>query len=360
MAKSGKRERRNHLVERAVRAALDRIDQLMNGGTIEMPRPEHRRQVDRLIAKRSNSVRLATLYLLFYWLEDPAWNRRDVPVGTRGKYGDKLFAEELNKRGITLHGNITAYGENLGWKGNVRQFDLATDERFDIFSKLGALCPDEVRKVSDYLASLFAQSRVVIAPLPGVGRDVLTFARAKLLLHKLIGTPSEGHIQQFLVAALLYVHRERHGYDVKTHHPHASDKFDQSAGDIEEFFEGRLVRAYEVTVRDDWQNRISNFKDKMDEFGLGKYIIIAPNVLKSREWSEPANVLTKLEPYGRDIAVIDILEFANVFAAELNARELRAAVNKAYDFLLNNKLCGRPEIIQRYRDVVDEWLDLTT
>lgn len=348
---------RNQFVEKSVRHALGRVDDFLSGEDVKIPAPANRRLIDEMLSNYRGSVRLATLYLLYYWIIDPTWDRKTVPQGTRGTYGDKLFAEELNKRGITLHDNITAYGENLGWKGNVRNFDLSQDSRFAIFREIGEISGEEKIKVADYLASRFAESQVVTAPLPAVGRDVLTFARAKHLLHSLIRTPSEGHIQQYLIAALLFVHRKRYGYDVITHHSHASDKFDRTAGDIEEKLDGQLVRAFEVTARPDWKNRISNFKDKMDRFGLQKYIIIAANVNNDPEWSIPARIITNLEPYGRDIAVVDIDDFVNVFSAELTARELREAVNKGFEYLINPKLCGRVDIISNYRDTVSKWLD---
>ena len=145
------------------------------------------------------------------------------------------------------------------------------------------------------------------------------FARAKSLLHQLIATSSEGHIQQFLIAALLRVHRLRVGAEITTHHPHAADTYDDTAGDIEERLGGDVLRAYEVTVRDDWENRISVFKSKMDKFHLSKYVIIASEINGDPQWGEPAGLLVSLEPCGRDIAVVDILDFVNVFASELTA-----------------------------------------
>lgn len=349
---------RNEKVEKTVETVLSVIDDYLKS-SIKAPLPpaSQRRAIDEMLISERGSVRLASLFLLFYWCLVPDWNKRDIPVGIRGKYGDKRLSEELKKRNITLHDNITAFGENLGWKGNVRAFDLANDRRFSAIAALGNLSAKEVETVAHYLAKRFAESQVILNPLPDVGDDILTFARARALLSQLVGIRSEGHVQQFLVAALLEAHREPHGYEVRTHHPHASDKYDATAGDIEEFYDGHLRRAYEVTVRPDWKNRISNFKDKMDQFQLSKYVIIASDISCDPEWGEPAEMLTKLEPYGRDIAVVDIMEFMNVFAAELSAKELRSAVNRTYEFLKSEKLCGRPEIIKKYSDVVSDWLD---
>ncbi|MEQ5817681.1 hypothetical protein J3362_19360 [Marinobacter sp. NFXS11] len=349
---------RNEKVEQTVDRVLSVVDDYLQADLkAPLPQSAHRRVIDKMISSKKGSVRLATLFLLFYWSLVPEWNKKDIPVGIRGKYGDKRLAEELKKRNITLHDNITAFGENLGWKGNVREFDLSSDQRFSAIAELGVLSTQEVETVALYLAKRFAESQVIINPLPDVGDDILTFARARTLLSQLVALRSEGHIQQFLVAAMLEVHREPHGYEVRTHHPHASDKYDATAGDIEEFYEGHLRRAYEVTVRPDWKNRISNFKNKMDEFGLSKYVIIASDISNDPEWGEPAEMLTKLEHYGRDIAVVDINEFMNVFAAELSAKELRNAINRTHEFLMNDRLCGRPEIIEKYAEAVSHWLD---
>ena len=349
---------RNVAVEQAVRAALASIDGYMSGKKLEgLPRPEHRRLLDKMVESQKSSVRTATLFLLFYWLMDPFWDRMRVPKGVRGTHGDKLLGHELSQRRIRFQGATTPFGENLGWKGNVKEFNLASDKRFSLFREIGQIEETEKRRLAEYLASLFAASAVPVQALPMVADDVLTFARAKALLHRLIDIPSEGHIPQLLVAALLSVHRRRHGYEVVTHHPHAADKFDRTAGDIEEKYNGQLVRAYEVTVRGDWQNRLSDFRDKMDRANLAKYVIIAAGVNSSSEWAEPAKALARIEPIGRDIAVVDILDFVHVFAAELSAVELREAIDKAYDFISNPRLCGRVDVQDSYRSVVDEWLD---
>lgn len=110
---------RNKNVEKAVDDALHAIDGFISGDQVPIPAPSHRRAIDNMIKEKRGSIRLATLFLLFYWRLDEEWNKRDIPVGIRGKYGDKRFSEELKKRNITLHDNITAFGENLGWKRNL-------------------------------------------------------------------------------------------------------------------------------------------------------------------------------------------------------------------------------------------------
>jgi hypothetical protein len=350
---------RNVLVERAVGGALERIDAFIEGEKLTaLPDAAARTAMNGQLAHGSNSVRLASLFFIFYATIDPAWDCSSIPTGIRGTYGDKRLATQLGLRSITLHNAITAFGENLGWKGNVTNSRLQNDGRFDAFSRALSRLDSQQRKLcADYMAARFAESRKVIAPLPPVTDDVLTYARARKLFYSLIAIPSEGNVQQFFIAALLFVHRQRYGYDIRTHHVHASDRFDIAAGDIEEFLNGDLVRAYEVTVRPDWKNRVGDFGKKMDGANLRKYTIIASNVNRDGDIAEPADMIRFLTPYGRDIAVVDIHDFVNVFAMELTADELRRAVTQTYSYLTTPSLCGRADIVDRFNAAVEGWLD---
>lgn len=349
---------RNQFVERAVDQAIARIDAFITGSSLELPSGQYRRAVDKLLSEQKASIKTAALFFAFYRLVDPGWDLDSVPTGSRGVYGDKRLSEEMSKRSLTLHGNIKAWAENVGAKGNVRGFSLRTDPRIKQFlDEIEDADSVEQRKIADYLAQRFAESRMILTPLPPVADDVVTFVRAKALFFKLLQINSEGHIQQLLIAALLCELRHRQSIEVRTHHPHAADTFDRTAGDIEEWQEGRLIRAYEVTVRDDWQNRISGFKQKMDTFGLSKYVIIASDVNTSEIWAEPARMALALEPYGRDIAVIDIHDVLNVLAAELTPSELRAAINLTYEYLCSPRLSGRQDFIEAYQHTVSDWLD---
>ncbi len=332
-----------------------------------LPKPEHRRACDTLLETKAASVRTAALFLMYYWLEEPAWDSDRVPVGARGEYGDKLLCEELTVRHITLHGPIIAFAENLGWKGNVAagNIHLLQDTRFNEFLTTvagSAGNPTEVKQVADYLAYRFAESKTEPKPLPEVGPEVLTYLRAKELFHRLLSMKTEGYVQQFMIAALLHEYRRRHTIEVKTHRPHAADRYDDTAGDIEEWHDGRLIRAYEVTVRDDWKNRISGFKNKMGKFGLSRYIIIAAGINADPELSTPAKMALKINPSGEDksvvdIAIVDITDVINFLCAELSPAELLGAVNKAHAYLSDRQLSGKDEFKSAYRKVVDKWLD---
>ena len=359
MAESQRNVRNVH-VENTVSRALERIDYFIAGGQLHLPEAKYRRAAERLLDEQSSSAKTAVLFILFYWMEVPGWNLKALPKGIRGRFGDKRLSEELNRRSITLHNRITAFGENLGWKGDVSGVDLSSDNHFAAFMAAVADAGDDERAwLADFFASTFAESRREEVPLPPVGNDVLTFVHAKLLFQKLLDLHSEGHIQQFLIAALLYEYRLKQGIDVQTHHPHAADQYDRTAGDIVELSQGSIVHAYEVTMRPDWKNRLSNFRDKMDKFGLSKYVIIAAGVNKDDDLSEPVKMAMLVEPQGRDIAILDIHDVVNYLAAELTAVELRNAVNRAYDYLANPALSGRDDFKTLYRDTVRDWLDLT-
>jgi hypothetical protein len=258
---------------------------------------------------------------------------------------------------MTFHSCITAFGENLGWKGNVKNFDLSSDPRFSSpLGKISKLPLNERKLLARHLAFRIAETRTTPKPVPPLDPSVLSFARASLLFERLLAAPSSGHVQQFLVAALLLVHRRRLGLSIHTHHPHAADKFDGAAGDIEERNGPMLVRAYEVTVRPDWKNRLNAFRQKMESFGLTKYVILAANVRSDHELREPAEMLKFLEPVGKDIAVLDIAEFCRFMAMELTAEELREAINKTDDYLFSPELCGVPEYQTRFHGIVSKWL----
>ena len=351
------RGRRNVAVQLAVARALARIDYFTGGGTLEPPSAAHIAACDELLSRpRGESANAAALALMFYWLEDPQWNRDRVPTGIRGSHGGMRLSEELNRRDITLHGRVVDFGQNVGWKGDVTRVRLLTDYRLGTFlTAVGDADTAERERIADYLAYRFARSRQTVEAIPPVGSQLLTFVRARQLFYELLAIQSGGSVQQFLVAALLAEHRQRFAVEVRTHNPHAADISDQTAGDIEEFRDGELVRAYEVTMRAEWQTRISGIRDKMDRYRLSKYVVIAAGINQDDRWSLPAQAALALEPYGRDIAVVDIRDVVNFFAAELTAGELLAAVNRASRYLTD--LSGRPEYRSAYRAAVLQWLD---
>lgn len=350
--------KRNAAVEKTVAALLVQLDKFIAGEKVSQVIPPHVQAVfNDNVAKAGGSVRLATAFFVFYSLVEPKWDRNEMPIGIRGVYGDKLLSAELAKRHVTFHGAITAFGENLGTKGNVRLFQLSTDPRFaGFFKSLKTLTQKEHFLLAEHVAWKFFESRLIPKALPALPAKYLTYGRALMLAEHLVAIPSEGHIQQFLVASFLFVHRKRFGHEIATHHPHASDKFDGTVGDVEEFREGNLVAAYEVTVRDDWKNRLQDFLKKMQTGRLSKYVIFASGVRDDARLSPASSLVTFTATLPMDLAVVDIRDFFSVFCAELSQAERVEAFNKAYEFLMAPKLCGRSDFIELYRGAVGDWL----
>jgi len=126
---------------------------------------------------------------------------------------------------------------------------------------------------------------------------------------------------------------------------------------VEEFRGTYLVAAYEVTVRDDWKNRLQDFRHKMITHRLDKYWIIASDVYGDEDLDDPSRMLAFLGPTEADLAVVDLRAFIDVFVAELSANDLRGVVNRVYEDLTNPKLSNRPDFIDDYRRHVGAWLD---
>ena len=349
---------RNLSVENAVTDIIEAVDRYINGMTINLlPVSSVRKQLASHFSSNGGSVKIASVFFLAYSLQDDSWDKKTIPVGTRGKFGDKRLSAELTNRYVTFHNNITAFGENLGTKGNVRNFDLSNDPRFSSFIKLLELSIADRVKIFEYLCCVIADSRVVPKALPKLPANYLTYARSVALFDQLLSVKSEGHIQQFIVASILFLHRRRYGIEIITHHPHASDKFDDTYGDIEEFHNNNLINAYEVTIRDDWKNRIPDLRNKLHNSGLQKYVLIASNISNDKQLSSPKSLIEFSEKTGFDLAIVDLHEFIRVFCAELSSNEIREVLNKCYEYLLDQKLCGRNDIVVSYASIINEWID---
>ena len=207
---------RNVSVEKSVDLLLDLVDKIVDGKTLGAPAKAATRALfDDHVASHGGSVRLACAFLTAYSIVDKQWDHQSVPTGVRGTYGDKKLATSLTFRHVTFHKNITAFGENLGWKGAVKQFNLSQDARFSTYlSGLRSLNAEEKKRLLHHVAWRIATSRVVPQALPPLPGSYLSYARSLSLCESLLAVPSEGHIQQFLVAAFLETHRKRFGHRV--------------------------------------------------------------------------------------------------------------------------------------------------
>lgn len=349
---------RNKNVETAVDAILAQLDSMIDGAPIPAVVPAKIAKVfDSTGIQQGGSARLAMVFFIAYSLACKDWDFSSIPVGIRGKFGDKKLAAELTTRYVTYHHAVTAFGENLGWKGNVRNFDLKTDPRVSaLIVQLEAMSNSDRLHLFNHSIWRLFDSRSVPKAMPPLPQNYMTYARSLALCEELLDIKSEGHVQQFLVAGFLMIHRGRFGNSLKTHHPHASDKFDGTCGDIEEFRDGNLIAAYEVTVRDDWKNRLPDFRKKMEKGNLTKYVIFASNVHSDARLSSARQLLEFTKQIEFDLAIVDIRDFFCVFCAELSKDEIAAAINLTYEFLLRPDLCGKHVIQSRFQEVVAEWM----
>lgn len=350
---------RNEKVEGAVDHVIALFDKLSSGNALGNPAPAKLKGVfDAHVEGHGGSVRLACVFLTAYSIVDPKWNMKSVPTGIRGAYGDKKLAGALTFRHVSFHNSITAFGENLGWKGNVKEVDLSKDSRFwPYLSQLKKLGAEERKSLLYHIVWRLHSSRVVPEALPPLPSSYLSYAKSLLLCEDLLMIPSEGHIQQFLVAGFLKIHRARFGNRITTHHPHAADKFDRTYGDIEEFKDHDLVAAYEVTVRPDWKNRLADFGKKISDSKLPKYVIFASGVRSDTELYPAARLVSYVEKLPFDLAVVDLSDFFSVFCAELTRDEIAKAINLTYQFLCEPSLSGRSDFQALYKAATDRWLE---
>ena len=351
---------RNINIEAAVDSVLSALDKLIDGEPLASPVPGKIKAIfDRATGSAKGSVRLAVIFFIAYSLISDQWNFESIPVGIRGGRGDKKLAAGLTLRYVNFHMAVTAFGENLGWKGNVRNANLTTDPRFQTFiGELRSLSAIEKFQLFNQAVWTLFQTRAVPKALPTLPEKYLTYSRSLALCEDLVALPTGGHVQQFLVAAFLTLHRRRIGNTVKTHHPHASDKFDNSCGDIEEQRGTDLVAAYEVTVRDDWKNRLPDFQAKMARGGLSKYVIIASNIHTDPQLSSARKILDFTRSIEFDLAIVDIRDFFSVFCAELTKDEISLAINLTYEFLIRPDLCGIQIYQNQFQTVVEEWTEI--
>jgi hypothetical protein len=58
-----------------------------------------------------------------------------------------------------------------------------------------------------------------------------------------------------------------------------------------------------------------------------------------------------------DLAIVDLSDFFSVFCAELQREEIEQVINRAFELLSDPRLCGRADLIAKFRDVTDQWLE---
>jgi hypothetical protein len=340
---------------RAVVRALGQIDASQPAAFIPISTTARDYIEEVLRSTKNDSDKVALLYFLAYKDEVPGWDLKRVPPGWRPH--DKRLAAGLTERQLTLHGNITSPGENMGIKGNAAGFDLFARPRLGEALRYFQSHPSEVRAGLAYIAQRFKDSYRERVAIAGPGPDELVYTEALRLAHKLIFADSGGHFPQFLVAGLLKALHEQHGTGllVRTYHPNASDKSGGAAGDVEIATpDGEAVlEGYEVTVRPDWKNRRPDLLKKMQRFGLGQYNVICLLEGEDATLADPDRLHEYMTGLGQDIAVVDIRCFTAIVLQLLDREHRKRVFLLVEKYVRDPKLCGVPEYIERLGTILE-------
>jgi hypothetical protein len=302
---------------------------------------------------RPASDKPALLFLLAYKTLNPSHNLSSIPIGWRP--ADKMLCAALTNERYTLHSNITAFGENMGTKGQAGGYDLFTRQRTGQVLKYITEKPHQLGPALDYIAYRFKRSYrepVTIERLPA---DALTFTRANKKAQRLLSAVTGGHFPQFLVASLLQALHDQwgNGFSVITHHPHGSDISDKTAGDVELYDEDdNLVDAYEVTVRPDWKNRRPDLIKKIRKFGLTQYHILCITE-RDPQLTDPELLDTYISQLDQDISVVDIRAFVSVTLMALTRESRVRSFEILEEYVKDPKLCGVPEYVDLLKEILE-------
>src|SRR6202035_5663371 len=88
----------------------------------------------------------------------------------------------------------------------------------------------------EYVCARVAATSRPVLPMPNLNLSALTFSNVSALFAAMLGTPSEGAHEQFIIAALLHglvQQTDASGYRVETKKLNSSDASSKVAGDIQ-------------------------------------------------------------------------------------------------------------------------------
>lgn len=340
----------------AVALALDCVDLPDTAAAATLP-GLGQQFIDAILGStRNNSDKVALLFLLAYKSGVPSWNIGKLPQGWRP--ADKHLAGGLTVRALTLHGNVTSPGENMGSKGNAAGFDLFKRPRLGDALSYFQSNPHHVLAGLHYVAARFKASYRPPVTIKAPASGALVYTRALVIAHRLLHAESGGHFPQFLVAALLRALHESlgTGLRVSTQHPNAADEVSKAAGDVELVAtDNKVVDAFEVTVRPDWKNRRQDLLTKMRKAGLSRYnllCIIDPDDPDIGDVSTRHAYMQELGGY--DIAVVDIREFVAVVLQQLPLQGRKAVLTYLEEYIKDPKLSGIPNLIDALKAIIEE------
>jgi hypothetical protein len=197
---------------------------------------------------------------------------------------------------------------------------------------------DELRAAFEYVAAGIAATARTVEDRPHLRPAALTFARVMRVLDAMLGEPSGGAHEQYIVAALLEAAVAREGTRVETKSMSASDRSSKAAGDIEILDRGKLLEGIEVSANP-WGEKLPQAEDAIREYGLPRAHVFAAA-------DEPGLYEAVMLATERDVSVVDVRAVVPVLVALLDRRQREAALLKLYE-LLDEKLAS-PELVNGY------------
>jgi len=192
----------------------------------------------------------------------------------------------------------------------------------------------EVSAAFEYFAEGMAELARPLPPLPELVTRRLTFPALAALFDELLGHPSRGAHEQFILAALLSAAAEAEGTSrVVTKPLNAADASAGTAADIQVWRRGELLEAYEVSGNR-WRSKITQAAQMREKTDLPRIHIVANagtatgleiiNSLQSDRIEKEA-----------DISVLDIGHEIRSAAARLSRPSRKVALSVLYGYLKN-------------------------
>lgn len=262
--------------------------------------------------------------------------RQDGARTVAGKCGDLLKARHVetpdnvdqNRGGAAALGHHLEYDAFLRWASE------------------GTRTKAELQAALDYVCLRIARTARPVKALPQIEKGKLTFAAVMRLLERMLGVPSGGTYQQFIVAALLTgrVEQDESGQQVRTKSINAADDPSGTAADVQITYRNRVQEAYEVTAND-WESKLDEAGAKIRQHDLSRLHIVA------RVDDVPA-MIEKLERQALDISALDLTAFVSVLIAELRREYRASALRRLYELL--DRHGADTDLVNGYVDLLAE------
>jgi hypothetical protein len=276
------------------------------------------------VIRKPDSYRDALLVLLAYpTLAEDIVDLRLRPSGARAA-GDAVgrLLPSLHIKGVV--GAFMNIGKNSPEmvRGNNPDFDAiltwaSTEATLDELSAAYYVVVAQVANTA---------KRVEARPKPLLGQ--LTFPKVMAMFEEMLGAPSGGSHEQYIVSALLEAALAQEGSTrrVETKGLSTSDKSAKAAGDVEIRERGRLQEGIEITANQ-WEEKLEQAKRAIAEHGLPRSHIVA-----AVKEDKPYEALRELAG-DSDISLVDVQAMVGLLTALLDRGGRQFALLRVYELL---------------------------